>query len=85
MLLFIKEKNPDDLVSAECCLRIEPGRVYFSIWDSGEIFDITDAASGTDSFRSKVMARIIKERLIEKKHMTVTSFNRNAFQFSLEG
>lgn len=85
VLLFIKEKNPDDLVSAECCLRIEPGRVYFSIWDSGEIFDITDAASGTDSFRSKVMARIIKERLIEKKHMTVTSFNRNAFQFSLEG
>ena len=78
VLLFIKEKNPDDLVSAECCLRIEPGRVYFSIWDSGEIFDITDAASGTDSFRSKVMARIIKERLIEKKHMTATSFNRNA-------
>ena len=81
-LLFTKERNKDKRVEAECCIGIEPDKVFFSIWDSGEVFDLTDENAVPDSIRAYVVASLM-ERQTGKKHMIATSFNRNSFSFPI--
>lgn len=81
-LLFTKEQNKQQRVEAECCVRIEPNNVVFSIWDSGKIFDITDENAIPNSVRAYVVASLM-ERQAGKKHMVATSFNRNSFSFPI--
>ena len=81
-LLFTKERNKQQRVEAECCVRIEPNNVVFSIWDSGKIFDITDENAIPNSVRAYVVASLM-ERQAGKKHMVATSFNRNSFSFPI--
>lgn len=67
-------------IYAECFIRIDNNGVDLSIWDSGEIFDITDVDSMLVNFRSFVVERIMSRQDV-KKHMVATSFNRNFFHF----
>ena len=82
-LLLTKERNKDKKVEAECCVRIEPDSVVLSIWDSGEVFDITDENAVPGSIRAYVVASLM-ERQAGKKHMVATSFNRNSFNFPIQ-
>lgn len=81
-LLLIRDQNKDEKVEAECCVRVEPGDVVLSIWDSGEVFDMTDEDALPGSMRGFVVASLM-ERQTGKKHMIATSFNRNCFRFPI--
>ena len=81
-LLFTKDRNNGKQVEAECCVRIEPDSVVFSIWDTGEVFDLTDENAVPNSVRAYVVASLM-ERQAGKKHMVATSFNRNSFSFPI--
>ena len=67
-------------IYGECFIRVNEQGVDVSIWDSGEIFDITDVDSDVVDFRSFIVESIL-ERQDVKKHMVATSFNRNFFHF----
>ena len=69
-------------MEAECCVRVEPGDVVLSIWDSGEVFDMTDEDALPGSMRGFVVASLMV-RQTGKKHMIATSFNRNCFRFPI--
>lgn len=79
-LLFTKDQNKGKRVEAECCLRVEPDSVAFSIWDTGEVFDLTDENAVPNSVRAYVVASLMEQQA-GKKHMVATSFNRNSFSF----
>ena len=87
LLLLIRDKNkelnpkcnPEDIY-AECYLRISKEEVDMSLWDSGEIFDITEEDSKLFSFRGYFVERFLTQQR-EKKHMTATSFNKNFCRF----
>ena len=81
-LLLIRDQNKDEKVEAECCVRVEPGDVVLSIWDSGEVFDMTDEDAFPGSMRGFVVASLMV-RQTGKKHMIATSFNRNCFRFPI--
>lgn len=81
-LLLIRDQNKDEKVEAECCVRVEPGDVVLSIWDSGEVFDMTDEDAFPSSMRGFVVASLMV-RQTGKKHMIATSFNRNCFRFPI--
>jgi Na+-driven multidrug efflux pump len=72
------EKSPK--IYAECFVHPNEQGVDVSIWDSGEIFDITDVDSDMINFRSYVVERILSQQDV-KKHMVATSFNKNFFRF----
>ena len=90
LLLLIRDKNlelnkgrkPKEIL-AECCVRIGGEGIDMSIWDSGEIFDVTEADGDIVNFRSYFVERFLTEQK-EKKHMTVTSFNRNFCHFKFD-
>lgn len=67
-------------IYAEICERISSEGVDLSIWDSGEIFDITETDSELINFRSYFISRVLSRQEV-KKHMVATSFNRNFFHF----
>ena len=81
-LLLIRDQNKDEKVEAECCVRVEPSDVVLSIWDSGEVFDMTDEDAFPGSMRGFVVASLMV-RQTGKKHMIATSFNRNCFRFPI--
>jgi hypothetical protein len=88
LLFLIKDKNkkPEDgkkpeKIYAECFMRADEEGVDLSIWDSGEIFDITDEDSDLINFRHYIVERIMTQQDV-KKHMVATSFNTNFFHFS---
>ena len=81
-LLFTKERNKDKRVEAECCVRVEPNSIVFSIWDSGEAFDIADENAMPNSLRAYVVASTM-ERQAGKMRMDATGFNRNSFSFRI--
>ncbi len=90
ILLLIKEKNqkPDKKskppkIYAECCLRLYSEGADLSIWDSGEIFDITEADGDIINFRSYFVERLLAEEKV-KKHMVATSFNKNFIHFDIQ-
>ncbi|MBQ8306945.1 MAG: hypothetical protein IJX90_12100 [Blautia sp.] len=74
-----EEKKPQKIY-AECFMRIDNNGVDLSIWDSGEIFDITDVDNDMVNFRSFFVERIMSRQDV-KMHMVATSFNRNFFHF----
>ena len=89
LLLLIKERNEKSekkhkpkKIYAECCLRLNSKGADLSIWDSGEIFDITKADSEIINFRSYFVERLLAEEKV-KKHMVATSFNKNYIHFDL--
>ena len=91
LLFLIKDKNVKSedgkkpkKIYAECFLRIDGNGADLSIWDSGEIFDITDVDSDIINFRNYIAERIMSQQDV-KKHLVSTSFNRNFFHFALEG
>ena len=86
-LFLIKDKNrePEDekkpkKIYAECFVRMDEKGVDLSIWDSGEIFDITDEDIEIDNFRIYFVERIMSQHEV-KKHLVSTSFNKNFFHF----
>ena len=88
LLFLIKDKNkkPEDgkkpeKIYAECFMRADEEGVDLSIWDSGEIFDITDEDSDLINFRHYIVERIMTQPDV-KMHMVATSFNKNFFHFS---
>ena len=88
LLFLIKDKNkkPEDgkkpeKIYAECFMRTDEEGVDLSIWDSGEIFDITDEDSDLINFRHYIVERIMTQPDV-KMHMVATSFNKNFFHFS---
>ena len=80
---LIKEKNTGKTVYAEWFIKVTDGYADMSVWDSGEIFDITDSDMKLDNFREYVVSRYMDHTEI-KKHIVTTSFNRNAFQFDVD-
>ena len=72
-------KEPEKIY-AECFIRANEEGVDLSIWDSGEIFDITDEDSDLINFRHYIVERIMTQQDV-KKHMVATSFNKNYFHF----
>lgn len=87
LLLLIRDKNriaeggkKDGKIYVECFMRAGGDGVDLSVWDSGEIFDITDVDSEMINFRNYVVERMMSHQEV-KKHMVVTSFNRNFFHF----
>lgn len=88
LLLLIMDRNQkanegkkQKKIYAEICVRSSDEGVDMSIWDSGEIFDITEVDSDIINFRSYFVGRILSEQQV-KKHMVATSFNKNFFHFS---
>ena len=88
LLFLIKDKNkkPEDgkkpeKIYAECFMRADEEGVDLSIWDSGEIFYITDEDSDLINFRHYIVERIMTQPDV-KMHMVATSFNKNFFHFS---
>ena len=88
LLFLIKDKNkkPEDgkkpeKIYAECFMRADEEGVDLSIWDSGEIFDITDEDSDLINFRHYIVERLMTQQDV-KMHMVATSFNKNFFHFS---
>ena len=88
LLFLIKDKNkkPEDgkkpeKIYAECFMRADEEGVDLSIWDSGEIFDITDEDSDLINFRHYIVERIMTQPDV-KMHMVATSFNKNFFHLS---
>lgn len=82
-LLLIRDQNKGKKVEAECCVRVEPSDVVLSIWDSGEVFDMTDEDAVPGSVRGFVVASLMA-RQSGRKHMVATSFNRNCFRFPID-
>ena len=60
-----------------------PDWIELVVWDDGQIFDITDADQQITSLRKYVMANIM-QYIKEKKTITATGLNRNAFSFVFE-
>ena len=81
-LMTVLERNSDEKVYAECCVRSEPGGVNLSIWDSGGAFDIGEEDAPITSFRSFVVNSLM-ENIGAKKNMIVSGFNRSSFYFPL--
>ena len=81
-MLLTKERNKGNRVEAECSVRVEPDNVVFAMWDSGEVFDLTDEDAVPDSIRAYVVATMMQQQP-GKKHMIATSFNRNRFSFPI--
>ena len=69
-------------VFAECCVRLEPGGVNLSIWDSGGAFDMGEDDVPITSFRTFVVNSLM-ENIGAKKNMFVFGFNRSSFYFPL--
>ena len=87
LLLLIRDRNKDEnvvkkvrQVFAECCIRISSEGVDMSIWDSGEIFDVTEVEGDIINFRAYFVQRFLSEQR-DKKHMIATSFNKNFCHF----
>ena len=90
LLFLIKDKNKKaedgkkpEKIYAECFMRADGEGVDLSIWDSGEIFDITAEDSDLINFRHYIVERIMTMQDV-KKHMVATSFNKNFFHFQSE-
>ena len=88
LLFLIKDRNmksedgkKPEKIYAECFIRANEEGVDLSIWDSGEIFDITNEDSDLINFRHYIVERIMTQQDV-KKHMVATSFNKNFFHFS---
>ena len=87
LLLLILDRNQNTAgkkskkIYAECCIRSTGQGIDMSIWDSGDIFDITEVDSDIINFRSFFVQRILSEQQV-KKHMVATSFNKNFFHFA---
>ena len=82
-MLFIKDRNKDKKVEAECCVRVEKDSVALSIWDTGEVFDLTDENAIPSSMRAYVVSSLLGHQR-RKKHMLATGFNRNSFSFPFQ-
>ena len=87
LLLLIRDRNSDlsivkkaRQVFAECCVRISSDGVDMSVWDSGEIFDVTEVDGDIINFRAYFVERFLSVNR-EKKHMIATSFNKNFCHF----
>ena len=87
LLFLIKDRNmksedgkEPEKIYAECFIRANEEGVDLSIWDSGEIFDITNEDSDLINFRHYIVERIMTQQDV-KKHMVATSFNKNYFHF----
>ena len=87
LLFLIKDRNmksedgkKPEKIYAECFIRANEEGVDLSIWDSGEIFDITNEDSDLINFRHYIVERIMTQQDV-KKHMVATSFNKNFFHF----
>jgi Na+-driven multidrug efflux pump len=87
LLFLIKDRNmksedgkKPEKIYAECFIRANEEGVDLSIWDSGEIFDITNEDSDLINFRHYIVERIMTQQDV-KKHMVATSFNKNYFHF----
>ena len=81
-LKFNKGRKPKEIL-AECCVRIGSDGIDMSIWDSGVIFDVTEADGDIVNFRSYFVERFLTGQK-EKKHMTITSFNKNFCHFRFD-
>lgn len=81
-LMEVLERHTDGKVFAECCVRLEPGGVNLSIWDSGGAFDMGEDDVPITSFRTFVVNSLM-ENIGAKKNMFVFGFNRSSFYFPL--
>ena len=81
-LMAVLERHTDGKVFAECCVRLEPGGVNLSIWDSGGAFDMGEDDVPITSFRTFVVNSLM-ENIGAKKNMFVFGFNRSSFYFPL--
>ena len=84
VLLLIQEKNGGKPVTAEYYIKVGTDNIHISIWDDGQIFDITDIDADVGSFQSYVVACIMENHRI-RNHLTVASFNRNKVRIPLPG
>ena len=81
-LMTILDKNGKKAVSAECCLRVDPDSVYLSIWDDGEVFNLTDANRQVNGFQNYVLCRVVST-IKTRKNVIAEGYNKNAFTFPL--
>ena len=82
IFMLVLEKNKGKRLMGECTLYITD-RVELVVWDDGQIFDITDADQQIFSLRNYVVANFMNY-IKDKKTITATGLNRNAFCFMFE-
>lgn len=85
-LMTILNRNDGKKVSAECCLRVDPDSVYLSIWDDGEVFNLTDADANREvnGFQNYVLCRVVST-IKARKNIIAEGYNKNAFSFPRDG
>ena len=81
-LMSILNRNDGKKVSAECCLRVDPDIVYLSIWDDGEVFNLTDANRQVNGIQNYVLCRVVST-IKTRKNIIAEGYNKNAFSFTL--
>lgn len=79
IFMLVLEMNKGKRLMGECTLNITD-RIELIVWDDGQIFDITDTDQQITSLRKYVVANIM-QYIKEKKTITATGLNRNAFSF----
>jgi len=82
-LMKVIEKNKRKTY-CECTILVNDDHVRMITKDNGRIFDITQEADDSTDLSCYVMARMM-ETASEKSNTTTASFNRNTFQWNLEG
>jgi hypothetical protein len=82
IFMLVLEMNKGKRLMGECTLSITD-RIELIVWDDGQIFDITDTDQQVTSLRKYVVANIM-QYIKEKKTITATGLNRNAFSFVFE-
>ena len=80
--MSILNRNDGKKVSAECCLRVDPDIVYLSIWDDGEVFNLTDANRQVNGIQNYVLCRVVST-IKTRKNIIAEGYNKNAFSFTL--
>ena len=83
VLMEIMERNKNTTIIAECCVRVQPGGINLSIWDSGGVFNVADESVPISSFRIFVV-NVLMENIGAKKNLLMSGFNRSSFYFPSE-
>lgn len=82
IFMLVHDVNKGKHLMGECTLYIND-KIGLVAWDDGLIFDITDTDQKIGNLRNYVVANLM-QYIKEKKTITATDLNRNAFSFSFD-
>ena len=82
-LMLIYEKNAGSETMGECAMNIHQDRITLIFRDNGILMDLTDLDMEINSFRTYIAPVLLQNMVINSRHLTAMSFNRNCFEVAL--